>query len=117
MEREHRHLDGEAQEEGQEDPPLQVRRQRQLVVLEDVERVHACLGGVRQVERDDAQQHQDGTEQRVQEEPGRPTARSPTGACLAVVDESGVREITRAKALRRKEEDMTENEIAAKLPE
>ena len=41
VEREHRHLDREAEEERQEDPPLQVERHVQLLELRDVERVHA----------------------------------------------------------------------------
>ena len=68
VEREHRNLDREPEEEREEDPPLQVERQVQPVELRDVERVHAGHGVVVEVQRQDAQQHDDAADQGVEEE-------------------------------------------------
>jgi hypothetical protein len=67
VEREHRHLDREAQEERQEDPPLQVERHVQAV--EQRRRaVDAGDGVVVEVERQDAEQHDDAADQGIEEE-------------------------------------------------
>ena len=68
VEREHRHLDGEAEEEREKHPPLQVVGHVQLVELGHVERVHAGRGVVVEVERQNAEQHDDAADQGVQEE-------------------------------------------------
>ena len=67
VEREHRDLDREAEEEREEDPPLQVERQIQLVELGDVERVRTGHAVAVEVHRQDAQQHHDAADQRVEE--------------------------------------------------
>ena len=69
VEREHRHLDREAQEEGQEHPPLQAGVEAVLLELDDVEGVLPGLRvGVVVVQRQDAEQHHDAADQGVQEE-------------------------------------------------
>ena len=68
VEREHRHLDGEPEEEREEHPPLQVERHVQLLELRDVERVHARDAVVVEVERQNAEQHDDAADEGVQEE-------------------------------------------------
>ena len=68
VEREHRHFDGEAEEEGPEDPLLQAERQAGLHQLGDFKSVAAELVVVLEVERQDAQQHQHRAGQRVKEE-------------------------------------------------
>jgi len=54
VEWEHRHLDGEADEEGPEDPLLQAQGQRELHQFRDFEGVAAELLGVLEVERQNA---------------------------------------------------------------
>ena len=79
VEREHRHLDREAEEEAEEDPQLQRRRDEMadVVILQhaeggrvaqslDVEERDAAV--VEEVERQDRQQHQHRAGQRVEEE-------------------------------------------------
>jgi hypothetical protein len=68
VEREHGHLDGEAQEEGPENPLLQAERQVELHQVGNLKRVSAELAEVLEVERQDAQQHQHRTGQRIEEE-------------------------------------------------
>ncbi len=68
VEREHRHFDREAEEERQEHPPLQVERHVQAMELGDVERVDAGDAVVVEVERQNAEQHDDAADQRVEEE-------------------------------------------------
>jgi hypothetical protein len=63
VEREHGHFDGEAQEEGPEDPLLHAERQVELHQIGDFKRVGAELVEVLEVERQDAQQHQHRTGQ------------------------------------------------------
>ena len=71
MEREHRHLDREAQEEGQEDPELQVRRDPHLHPDRDVEAARRLVARHRlrvEVEREDAEEHHHRADQREEEE-------------------------------------------------
>ena len=65
---EHRHFDGEAEEECEEHPPLQVERHVQLLKLRDVERIHARHAVVVKVECEDPQQHHDAADEGVEEE-------------------------------------------------
>ena len=67
MEREHRHLDGEAQEEGPEDPLLQAEREAQPHQFGNFKRVLAELTGILEIKRQDAQQHQHRAGQRIKE--------------------------------------------------
>ncbi len=71
MEREHRHLDGEADEECPENPLLQAQRQIELHQFGDFERVGSELAVVAVVQRQDAEQHQYRTGQCVQEKLNR----------------------------------------------
>ncbi len=68
MEGEHRHLHGESDEERPEDPPLQFRTQVQRHQGLDVEGPLAELPDVLEVERQNAQEHEDGAHQRVDDE-------------------------------------------------
>ena len=68
VEREHRHLDGEAQEERPEDPLLDAARKLQAHELGNLEGVKPELAEVLEVQRQDAEQQQDRTGQRVEEE-------------------------------------------------
>ena len=68
VEGEHRHFDGEADEERPEHPLLHVQRQVELHQLGDFEGVDAELVVVLEVQRQDAEQHQDRAGQRVEEE-------------------------------------------------
>src|SRR5689334_14649023 len=70
MEREHRHLDRESEEECEEQPDsvLEFNSGRRLIERGDAERVGISDGMVMVIEKDDAQEHQHGTEQRVQKE-------------------------------------------------
>ena len=68
VEREHRDLDGEPDEEGEEHPELETRRVGGLHQAEQVEGVLPGRPVVGEVERQDAEQHQDASHQRVEEE-------------------------------------------------
>ena len=68
VEREHRDLDREPDEEGEEHPELETRRVGGLHETEQVEGVFAGRPVVGEVERQDAEQHQDAAHQRVEEE-------------------------------------------------
>ena len=71
VEREHRHLDGEAEKEREKHPPLQVRRERVLLIARDVEAVGPEVGRIvviGEVQREDAEQHDDAADEGVQEE-------------------------------------------------
>ena len=68
VEREHGDLDGEGQAEGQEEPDLQVQRQRKLVKLQKIEGVFAGLGPVLEVENQNGGQHEDAADHGVDEE-------------------------------------------------
>ena len=67
VEREHRHLDREPEEERQEHPPLQVERHVHVLELRDVEGVHAGDAIGVEVEPQNAEQHDDAADEGVQE--------------------------------------------------
>src|SRR5581483_2444413 len=67
MEREHRHLDGEAEEECPEHPLLQANGEVEFHQLCNLERKTPELLVVLKIERQYAEQHQDRSGQRVQE--------------------------------------------------
>jgi len=54
VEREHRHLEGEGEEEGREEPQLQVHRDRDLVELHEVHGVDPGHGVMVEVEDDES---------------------------------------------------------------
>ncbi len=68
VEGEHRDLDGEADEEGPEDPLLGGQRQIDFHQLADLKRVEAELVEVGEIEGQDAEQHEHAARQGVQEE-------------------------------------------------
>ena len=68
MEWEHWNLDGEPDEEGQEDPELQVNRQGKLVERKDIKRSDTGLLEVVIVQGNDTEQHQDAAQEGIKEE-------------------------------------------------
>ena len=70
VEREHRDFDGESEEEGEEEPDCGGERnlRRGLVEFRNAEGENARERVVMEIEEQDAQQHQHGAEQRVEEE-------------------------------------------------
>src|ERR1051326_3201257 len=68
VEGEHRHLDRKSDEEAPEDDVLELQRQIELHEIRDFEGVEAELLEVLEIQRQDAEQHQDASRQRVEEE-------------------------------------------------
>ena len=68
VERKHRHLDGESEEERQEDPPLQVEWHVQLMEAGHVEAVYPGHFVVIEVHRENPQKHDDASDKGKQEE-------------------------------------------------
>ena len=70
MEREHRHFDGKSQEERQEQPDriVEFNFRSRGVKLRNSKRVSAGHGVMVEVKEQNSQQHQHGTEQRIEEE-------------------------------------------------
>jgi len=68
VQREDRHLDGEGEREGGEQPELLRRGEGRLVQAQQVEGSHPRLALVQEVERQDRHQHEERTDDRVEDE-------------------------------------------------